>query len=75
MLQLIKIIFISVPTAGQATPDGCFLALRDILPDQCLFHLPPLHRTELPTCPRPQLMVVLIKEAVRGGPSAGLLGN
>ena len=38
------------------------------LPDQCLFHLRPTHRTELPTCPRPQLMVVLIKEAVRGGP-------
>lgn len=32
------------------------------LPDQCLLHLYLTHKTDLPsTCPRPQLVIILIK--------------
>ena len=37
------------------------------LPDQCLLHLYLTHKTDLPsTCPRTQLVIVLIKGMVSG---------
>ena len=39
-----------------------------LLPNQYLLHLYSTHRTDLPTCSRPQLVIVLIKGTVRSMP-------
>lgn len=63
-------------TYGQATQDLAFLLVPlHPLNDQCLLYLHPTHITDLPTCPRPHLGMVLIKGVVRAGPSASFPGN
>ena len=58
-----------LPLSGQATQDGCFLALLHPLLYQCLLHLHPTHRNDLSAhLPQAQLVIVLIKEVVKGMP-------
>ena len=46
------------------------------LPNQFLLRLYPMHTTDHPTtCPRSQLVIVLIKGAMRGLPLCGFPGN
>ena len=62
-----RTVFLKGAVYGQATQSVCSLALCTFLLDQCLLHIYPTHMTELMhTYPRHKIMIILIKEALRG---------